>query len=163
MKTVLLLILLCSNVAAAGKDHKEIATNMYQKIKSDFKDVSELKLSRVQGLMDKNKIVFVDVRGKKERDISVIPGAISIKEFEANIQHYQNKIVAVYCTIGYRSAKYVRKLKKKNVSAFNLEGSILGWVHGKRRVANPQGKPVKTVHVFGSNWNHLPAGYKGVW
>lgn len=163
MRLALLLILLVANTSFAEQSNKDIARKMYLEVKKEFKDVPEVTLSKAKELNKKNEIVFIDVRKKKEREISTIPGAIGTEEFEKNRSKYEDKVIAVYCTIGYRSAKYIKKLKKKKVRAYNLEGSILGWVHDSRPVVNKKGKAVKTVHVYGRSWNHLPEDYKGVW
>ena len=163
MKIVLCAMFLICNVSFAEKSNKEKARDMYLKVKNDFKEVSEIKLSKFRKLSEENKVQLVDVRKEKERDVSMISGAISKNEFEKNIKKYEDKIIVVYCTIGYRSAKYIKKLKKKNVLAYNLEGSILGWVHEALPVVNPTKEEVKRVHVYGRSWNVLPKDYEGVW
>lgn len=42
--------------------------------------------------------------------------------------------VVCYCTAGYRSGLYAADLRQHGVPAFNLEGSILGWVSPRRGV-----------------------------
>lgn len=145
----------------AKSSNKATAEKMYQDIKKKFRKVPEITLSEAQSL--KEKILFIDVREEKERNVSIIPGAISHKEFEKNPEKYKNRKIAVYCTIGYRSAKYVKKLKKRGIQAYNLEGSILGWVHDGKSVVNKNGNSVKNVHVYGRSWNYLPEGFKGEW
>jgi len=155
-----ILIVACAN--AFGEDpNKEKVTKMYQDIKQDFKDVPELKLNDFDKL--EKEIILVDVRPYEERKVSIIPRAISKEEYERKASQFTDKKIAVYCTIGYRSAKYVRKLRKKGVQALNLEGSLLGWVHDGRAVENPAGKSVKKVHVYGRSWNYLPDGFQGEW
>lgn len=162
MRLILIIFLIAGNVFA--KDTNKIkAQEMYQGIKEHFKEVPEIKLSEIDSLVKSDQILFIDVREDEERKLSVIPGAISKEKFEKNLDKYKNKKVAAYCTIGYRSAKYIMKLKKKGIKAYNLEGSLLGWVHDGRPVVSKSGKESKKVHVYGRSWNHLPEGLKGEW
>ena len=148
--------------ACTDSTNKEKVAKMYQSIKKSFKNVPELKVKEVQKLKAEKKVIIIDVRPEEERRVSVIPGAISKNEFEKNPEKYKNKKIAVYCTIGYRSAKYVQKLKKKKLDAYNLEGSILGWVHEGQPVVSESGKQVKKVHVYGKRWDFVPDGYEGI-
>jgi len=93
----------------------------------------------------------------------MIPGAISVDQFEKNMDQYRAKTIVAYCTIGYRSAKYILKLKQKNIKAYNLEGSLLGWVHYGQDVVSSEGKIVKVIHVYGRAWDYPPKGFKGVY
>ena len=161
MKTLVLIFFLSIGNSFAKKSNKIKVKKMYQKIKKDFKQVPELSLQEVDLL--KNNVLLIDVREDKERKVSMIPGAISKEDFEKNKETYTGKKLAVYCTIGYRSAKYVKKLKKRGIEAFNLEGSILGWIHEGKPVVDRNGEEVKRVHVYGRSWNHLPKGFKAEW
>lgn len=163
MKLILIMMFLIVGNAFANDTNKIKAKKMYQDIKEDFKEVPEIKLSEIDALVKVDKVLFIDVREDEERKVSVIPGAISKDEFEKNLGKYKNKKIVAYCTIGYRSAKYIKKLKKKGIKAYNLEGSILGWVHNGRPVVSKGGKESKRVHVYGRSWNYLPEGIKGEW
>lgn len=110
----------------------------------------------------KKKYVVVDVREERERKISHIPGSISKKEFEANIARYKNRKIISYCTIGYRSGLFTKKLRKSGYAAFNLRGSILLWAHSQGDLIDTQGLPTKKVHVYGLRWDLLPAQYESV-
>ena len=80
-------------------------------------------------------LVVVDVRTEAERAVSVIKGAVTKEQYEADVNgEYVGKKIVAYCTIGYRSGKYVEKLiKDKGVDAYNLRGSILAWTHAGGR------------------------------
>jgi len=78
--------------------------------------------------------ILIDVRSKEERDVSVIPGSISLQQFEDDIigktkSNTNNNItvlanpnlhVVTYCTIGYRSGVEARRLR----DAYNLHERI---------------------------------------
>ena len=115
-----------------------------------------------------NPYVLVDVRTDDERKVSAIPGSISSAKYEADFDaSYRDKRVVAYCTIGYRSGKYVEKLiKDKGVDAYNLRGSVLSWTHaGGELVTGGDGKvePTTRVHTFGKKWDLARSGYDSVW
>ena len=111
--------------------------------------------------------VLVDVRTADERVVSAIPGSISSLEYESDFDaKYRHERVVAYCTIGYRSGKYVEKLiREKGVDAYNLRGSVLAWTHAAGELAEDggSGAPTKRVHTFGKKWALAAGGYESVW
>jgi sodium/bile acid cotransporter 7 len=99
-------------------------------------------------------LVVVDVRTEAERAVSVIKGAVTKEQYEADVNgEYVGKKVVAYCTIGYRSGKYVEKLiKDKGVDAYNLRGSILAWTHAGGPLETADGTPTNVVHTWGKAW-----------
>ena len=61
-------------------------------------------------------VVVVDVRTDAETRVSVIRGALTKRAFEARLDagDFATHAVVAYCTIGYRSAQYVEKLRKEH-------------------------------------------------
>ncbi|HVX60231.1 MAG TPA: rhodanese-like domain-containing protein [Pirellulales bacterium] len=110
----------------------------------------------------REKIVVVDVRSPQERAVSMIPGAISREEFEAHQQDYREAPIVAYCTLGFRSGRYVAELRRKQFDASNLAGAILAWTHTGEPLVDAQGE-TRRVHVYGRRWNLVASGYKGVW
>jgi rhodanese-related sulfurtransferase len=108
--------------------------------------------------------VIVDVRAKRERDVSIIPGALSDKEFEAQQAQIEQdgRYILVYCTAGCRSAKYAQKLLKQGLKAFNLRGGVLAWALEGRTFVTPSGEVTRQAHVYSGEWNVLPPGYESV-
>jgi len=136
---------------------------MYAEYKAkDFPYVPDITVEAFQKLKKTNKVILVDVRSEKEQKVSMIPSAITAKEFEKDAERYKDYIIVVYCTIGYRSGKYVKKLRKKGFNAFNLIGGVLSWAHAGQKFSSPVGDSLK-VHVYGKKWNLVPEGYKAVW
>ena len=111
--------------------------------------------------------VLVDVRTADERAVSSIPGSVSSAEYESDFDaKYCDERVVAYCTIGYRSGKYVEKLiQEKGVDAYNLRGSVLAWTHAGGELAEDGGvgAPTKRVHTFGKKWALAAGGYESVW
>lgn len=106
-------------------------------------------------------VVVVDVRTDLETEVSVIKNAMTKVAFEKKLQTdsgaFENKIIVAYCTIGYRSAQFVEKLRskeKKQLEAYNLKGSILAWTHAGGGLEETKTKnKTKKVHVFGKSWD----------
>ncbi len=142
---------------------KEQMLEMYQAYKSkSFPNIPDISVEEYLKLKKEEKVVLVDVREPREQEVSMIPGAITKKEFEKDIKKYKNNIIVLYCTIGYRSGLYTQKLVKKNYKVMNLIGSVLAWAHAGQPFIGPKGE-TRRVHVYGKKWNLLPRGYEGVW
>ena len=131
---------------------------MYRVIQNDFSGVKEIKLEDFKKLNSK-EIIIVDVRNSKEQSISMIKGAITLDQFEKNPNKYKDKKIIAYCTIGYRSGKFVKEISKKGFDAYNLEGSILGWIHHQGPLVDQNKQQTKRIHVYGSSWDLPPDGY----
>ena len=146
-------------------DKQEKITTMYRKYAQEFSEVKGITVRELQQLQQQGeKIILVDVRSPQERAVSIIPGAISIAEFESNIEQYHqnNSLLVAYCTIGYRSGKYAARLSKQGIKILNLEGSLLAWSHIQGELVNKTGS-TKKVHVFGRQWQLTADNYQPVW
>lgn len=141
------------------KRHK--IDEMYVEYKESFPEVEDLSAEEVLRLMGRTKMVFVDVREPKEQAVSMLPGAITDREFLQNIESYKDHQVIGYCTISYRSGKLARKLQKKGIRMINLRGGILAWIHAGGQVYK-DGKPVKKIHVYGKKWDLAPSDYESI-
>ncbi len=137
-----------------------------EKLIKEFEDDIPVPTVKVNELLKlpkekiKQEYVIVDVRDDDEVKVSHIPGAISKKEFEKNIHKYKNKKIVPYCTIGYRSAKYTKKLVDKGMDAKNMRGSILLWLHEGGEVVDSSESKTNKVHVYGSKWDLLPKRFE---
>lgn len=102
--------------------------------------------------------ILLDVRGPEERAVSVIPGAV----FDADRIGAGAEVI-VYCTVGLRSGKITRELRKRGVNALNLRGGILAWLAVGGTLVDAQGAATQKVHVYGPRWNALPEGFEAMW
>ncbi|GJP86778.1 hypothetical protein CLOP_g16759 [Closterium sp. NIES-67] len=77
------------------------------------------------------QVVVVDTRTEEETAVSMIPGGtLKQRDFERQIEKFNDHRVVCYCTIGYRSGNYARMLRSQHqMDAYNLKGSILSWTH----------------------------------
>ena len=124
-----------------------------------------IEVVKVNEIEDEKKVIWIDVRPKEERDVSVIEGSLTEAEFleKRELSEFKNFKFVAYCTVGHRSGKFAQRMQKKGISVSNLYGGILSWVEAGKVVLDSQGDQTKRVHVYGSDWNILPEGYEGVW
>ena len=128
----------------------------------EFPEVRDISVSDLKRIAPK-PMVLVDVRPLSERIVSTIPGSISQAEFESNSEAYRGKLIVPFCTIGYRSGQFTRKLQRHGWNTLNLRGGILAWCHAGQPVVTSDGGSTRRVHVYGRKWNRLPKQYEGVW
>ena len=166
-RTIFILILgvftlSCVNPQSAAKDKSKVVRVMADQIATKFSKAPQVTIEDyLKWKQDNIELVLVDVRPVKEREVSIIPGAISKEEFKENKEKYKDHKIVAYCTIGYRSSEFVQSLVKKNYNAFNLKESLLGWAHrGHKFEVN--GKQTNRAHIYEDAWNFLPVGYEGV-
>jgi rhodanese-related sulfurtransferase len=105
---------------------------------------------------------IVDVRSPRERAVSIIAGAVSSEEFEAQLEEHRAKHVLAYCTAGCRSGAYAETLREEGLDAFNLWGGVLSWAQEGRPFVTIDGQPTRRVHVNGERWDVLPLDYEAV-
>ncbi|GFH52897.1 hypothetical protein CTEN210_09373 [Chaetoceros tenuissimus] len=131
---------------------------------------------------------LIDVRSPAEQKISMIPNAITLKDFESDFKRDPTqwigksddetplKTVVTYCTIGYRSGVEAQRIKSQyhipNVK--NLDG-IVCYTHVCSEIMNNNGEKfvelieprskqkTSKVHVFGSSWNYASKEFTTVW
>jgi rhodanese-related sulfurtransferase len=141
----------------------ERINTLYLQSKQEFAETPEIS---AEELLEKTKtgtVVLVDNREREERDVSMIPGAISAQSFESDIEKYADTTVVVYCTIGDRSGHYTKKLRSRGIDAYNLKGGVLAWAHAGGTFVDGHGNTTNRVHVYGAKWNLLPEDYSAVW
>jgi len=121
--------------------------------------VPTITLEEIHAAEEKGETLqFVDVRSAEEMAVSMIPGAITRREYERNPEAYENARIVPYCTVGARSGKYTRELRDRGVTAVNYRGSILDWVEHGEPLVNPEGEPTKRVHTYSKRFT-VPEPY----
>lgn len=156
---ILQTVILAADAPDAQK--KKIVYEMYVEYKKDFPSVEDMTPMAAKKLMETGQVIFVDVRKPSEMEISLIPGAVTKKQFLKEPSKFHNHTVVAYCTIGARSGKFAMKMAKKGIRTYNLRGGLLAWVLEGGKVYDQKGE-TKRVHVYGKKWNYLPDGYEAV-
>ena len=138
----------------AGKVEK--IAKMFEGYSRDFP--SAINISPKEAL-NLEKTVFIDVREPKEQRVSMLPGAITQKEFEDKKDEYLNSNLVIYCTIGYRSGIFTEKVSNQGFTAYNLKGGVLSWSHDQLGFYTGNNRTNK-IHVYGSQWNLAHSKYE---
>jgi len=149
-----------SDLSDAAKHQK--VESMYDGYKTNFPAVLDLTPRQAMDLIADQKAVFIDIRQPEEQQISMLPGAITEKEFLSNYKSYQDHVKIAYCTISYRSGVFVENFQKRGIPVYNLRGGILAWVHAGGKVYDQTGETDR-IHVYGQKWNLAPKRYETVW
>ena len=147
----------------SDQEKQEKIESMYEGAKRNFPDVPEMTVEQVQERQAAGEdVVLVDVRTPEEQETSMIPGAITREQFEADPSKHEGKPVVCYCTIGGRSGQYAQQLREQGVDAYNMPGAVLAWSHTGGELVNAEGKTNK-VHTHSAKFNLVAGGYEGVW
>jgi sodium/bile acid cotransporter 7 len=154
----------CQDPGALPVEEKQVRIDeLYEGYKKKFPDAPEITVEALKERLDgPEPPVLVDVREDEEREVSMIPGAISREQFEARRDELAGREVVTYCTIGYRSGLYTQKLIDEDWKASNLRGSIVSWTHVGGDLVKGD-VPTRRVHVYGRKWNLVAEGYEAVW
>ncbi len=154
-----------STSAPPGDDQEKKARmeELYRSFKeSSFPDVPDVTVAEFLNLRTVSSVMLVDVRAEREQAVSMLPGAVTDVQFEADSGACRGRVIVTYCTIGARSGEYADRLISAGFAAFNLAGSVLAWAHEGLSFEH-EGESVKRVHVYGEDWNYLPSGYEAVY
>jgi rhodanese-related sulfurtransferase len=104
----------------------------------EFPDLTTISAHEVLRLRSAGTpVLLVDVRLPEEQEVSIIEGAVAVDAFEsagAAGQQYSpaallNTIVVPYCTIGYRSGLYARKLRAAGYAQVRNGEGVVMWTH----------------------------------
>lgn len=109
---------------------------------------------------DKNNILLLDAREKKEFKTSHIENAIfvgydffNLKKTTKKLNNKDQKII-VYCSLGIRSEDIAEKLKKAGyTNVYNLYGGIFEWKNKSNTVIDKKGIPTEKIHTFSKEWS----------
>ena len=132
---------------------------------TEFNDVPQLSAKMWGELTEtqRQEMVLVDVRTEPEIDVSIIPGAITWDEYQANQSKYEGQAVVTYCTVGYRSAHAARELREQGVTAYNFYGGIIAWTQVHGTLHDLTGAITNRVHTYGSRWDFVSSEYQSTW
>ena len=148
--------------AACTRDSQPLDWNAVETmIAAEFPDApgigtAELAAALAAGAAD---VVVLDARAAEEFAVSHLPGARLVGA-DAGLAGRlaaaaPDARVVVYCSVGYRSAALVDRLREQgHANAVNLEGSIFRWA-GEGRPVHRDGVRVEQVHPYDDRWGAL--------
>ena len=111
---------------------------------------------------DARSILLLDVRSDCETVVSMIPGAMTRRNFECRCRELQKNLVVAYCTVGGRSLLYAQQLAAKGFDVRNYGGSILAWCEDGNPLVKPDGSTTNQLHTH-NRFIKAPSGYERVW
>ena len=129
-----------------------------EEVRKRFPQVPQLSTDELAARMASGEqIVLLDVRRPDEYAVSHLPGAVRVDPGAApklppGVD--PDLPVVAYCSIGWRSSKWVEGLRGQGVDAMNLEGSIFQWVAEDRTVVRGE-TVVDVVHPYSRMWGWL--------
>ena len=138
--------------------------NQYRDNLKSLGDIPSVTPRKAYQISASNSVLIIDARTHKEQQVSMIPGAISVKDFDENPgKDIRSKKLLVYCTIGYRSGIRVKRYCSSGLDAYNIEGGILGWLHDGLPVEDTEKVLTRKIHVYGKDWDLAPLDYESVY
>ncbi len=132
-----------------------------RKVRSDFPAVRRTGTGELaERLNDRRRPrpVLLDVRTQAEYDVSHLPGARRVEPGSdpAQLALPRDQPVVTYCSVGYRSAEFARRLQNAGFDRVeNLEGSIFQWANEGRPLEQNDGQPARKVHPYNATWGLL--------
>jgi len=112
--------------------------------------------SLARALEDGDPPVLLDVRSRAEFRTSHIEGARHVEPGSdpSAVELPPARHVVVYCSVGFRSADFARKLRPRGVAVHNLAGGIFQWANEKRPMVD-SGRSTDRVHPYDEVWGRL--------
>lgn len=135
---------------------------MFAEYRRNFPETPQVTAEELVSQLDSERLLLVDVRTTVEQHVSMLAHAITQEEFDRKREQYKKRKIICYCTIGYRSGLFAKKLRSQGFDAYNFKGGVLAWAHAHQYFFSNDG-PTWKVHVYGPKWNLLPLGYEAVW
>lgn len=101
--------------------------------------------------------VFLDARETEEYAVSHLPGALHLgyddPDYAQLADYDRDRPVIVYCTVGYRSERAARNLRKRGFTrVYNLYGSLYAWALAGYPLEDRDGRPTTALHTYNRKW-----------
>ncbi|MEM8934475.1 MAG: rhodanese-like domain-containing protein [Acidobacteriota bacterium] len=129
-----------------------------ERVRRQFPDAPQLSTADLaRRLAADEPLTLLDVRRPEEYAVSHLAGAIQVDpEEEPSLPPGldASRPVVAYCSVGWRSSKWVEALRADGIDAVNLEGSIFQWAAEDRPLVRGD-QPVTVVHPYGRAWAWL--------
>jgi rhodanese-related sulfurtransferase len=132
-------------------------------VRARFPDVRQMSTAELAERMagpEASRPVLLDARAEAEFAVSHLHGAIRVdfdtRSLPPAVQDLpRDRPVVVYCSVGWRSSLYARRLAGEGFAdVSNLSGSAFRWaLEGRPLVAG--GRPSTVVHPYNDEWGAL--------
>lgn len=161
------ILLLMSFGFARANDATQALAAYTASLRENFPDVPVITTAELADLAPEEAPILLDVRTKKEFDVSHLAGSHRAEEDAVSqlgrLSASSDSSIVVYCSVGYRSALLARKLRDAGfVQVRNLEGSIFAWANGGHPLVNASGA-TSGAHPFNILWGRYLDKSKWRW
>lgn len=161
VKKITLLFIVFATAGCFGQKGIEKLLESHNSHSIPYISVTELRMLQLN-----EKVAILDAREPEEFQVSHIKQALNVgyTHFSSEEKQLQNlqkdRPVVVYCSVGIRSEKIAKKLKKAGfANVRNLYGGIFEWKNKGFRVVDSAGKETENIHTFSKHWSqYLNAG-----
>ncbi len=141
-----------------GGGNQELG-QMVEKLRTDFPEVARIDVDDLATRLKGDRPpLLLDVREPEEFAISQLLGARNVHTLDealAAVGADREREVVVYCSVGYRSAKFAEKLDDHGVkNVRNLEGSIFAWANSGHPVYRGTQRASR-VHPYDVTWGRM--------
>ncbi|MEA5623977.1 rhodanese-like domain-containing protein [Nostoc sp. UHCC 0251] len=131
-------------------------------LKFQFPTIEEINCNQLaQLLLDSAKPppLVLDARSPAEYAVSHIETAVLIDPLTDDLAALstvsKDRLIVVYCAVGYRSAKLAQQLDKAGMKCiYNLSGGIFQWANEGRLMFRDD-RPTQVVHPYNAIWGKL--------
>lgn len=127
-------------------------------VRRQFPEAPQISTERLAERLDHGEqLVLLDVRRPEEFAVSHLAGAIRVDPDAPPAlpaAATPGAPVIAYCSVGWRSSKWVEALRRQGVDAVNLEGAIFQWVAEDRPLVRGRSS-VDVVHPYSRLWAFL--------
>ena len=147
----------------SDQDSHQALHNFVDGCQSLYPDIPWMTAHEFMDMRGERHWVIVDVRTDAERQVSIIPGAMFLADYQQHAAQHKGQPVLVYCTVGCRSASHTDNLRAQGIEAYNLWGGVLDWAAAGGAFTTLTGQPTHAVHTHGRRWDLLPPAYTAVW
>ena len=145
-------------VVATTTEPVERLTFFKDQVRMRFPQAPQLSTDELAARLESGEeIVLLDVRRPDEYAVSHLPRAVRVDPNAAATLPPgvdPDLPVVAYCSIGWRSSKWVEELRDQGVDAMNLEGSIFQWAAEDRPMVRGD-EPTSVVHPYSRLWGWL--------
>ena len=153
---------LCVLQTGAVKQHPAGLTEINEWVRNRFPGVLQMTVSELHARLSKRTTVpaiLIDAREQQEYEVSHIRGAELANTKGASLELLRHvardRLIVVYCSVGYRSSKLAEKLQDEGfTNVYNLEGSIFAWANAGMPVYR-NGERTDKVHPFNDEWGRF--------
>lgn len=100
-------------------------------------------------------LTIVDVRTPDEYAVSHIPTARRMEPGSAPPVDLPPGPIITYCSVGYRSNAFARRLTQQGREVTEIDGGIFAWAEAGLPLVDASGHAVAVVHPFDPYWGRL--------